>query len=250
MTTLFIVPWPWAGRSSTAPASASSTVSAIRWLVSTLPATTAAGLRALTTLPSGAAIVERRVGAGVGRHVRRQQHAEGEEARGAGHRERAVDVAPDLTGAAGEVDRDLLALDPHLDPERHVRVVDAVALDLALGGVHAVGERARSRPARAARRRRSPPRRRPSRRRARAARPAPRAGRRRPRWPRPGRAGRRAGARACGRSRAAGRAPRRPARRRARAAPAGSRSPPGRSSASPAASSRASSRRRRSGARA
>ena len=55
MARLFIVPWPWAGRSA-APASARSTVSATRWLVSTLPATTADGGRAFTRDPSGATI--------------------------------------------------------------------------------------------------------------------------------------------------------------------------------------------------
>ena len=56
MIRLFIVPWPWAGR-STACASAASTVSAIACEVSTLPATTAAGDCALTTEPSGASML-------------------------------------------------------------------------------------------------------------------------------------------------------------------------------------------------
>jgi hypothetical protein len=56
ITTLFIVPWPCAGTSA-AWASASSTVSAIRWLVSTLPAHTADGARASTRQPSGTRIV-------------------------------------------------------------------------------------------------------------------------------------------------------------------------------------------------
>ena len=55
MTTLFIVPCPCAGTSA-ACASASRTVSAIRWLVSTFPATTAEGARASTRQPSGARI--------------------------------------------------------------------------------------------------------------------------------------------------------------------------------------------------
>src|SRR5690348_15501045 len=51
--TLFSVPCPWAG-SSAARASASRTVSAIRWLVSTLPPATADGARAATSEPAGA----------------------------------------------------------------------------------------------------------------------------------------------------------------------------------------------------
>ena len=52
---LFIVPAPAAGTSATW-AKAASTASATRWLVSTLPATTACGGRALTSEPSGARI--------------------------------------------------------------------------------------------------------------------------------------------------------------------------------------------------
>src|SRR5258707_9999160 len=48
-----MVPCPWAGTSATCDR-ATSTVSAMRWLVSTLPATTAEGQRAFTRQPSGA----------------------------------------------------------------------------------------------------------------------------------------------------------------------------------------------------
>ncbi len=67
MTTLFIVPWPCAGRlarepavagwAATAWARAVSTVSAIRWEVSTLPATTAEGRRASTSDPGSVSTV-------------------------------------------------------------------------------------------------------------------------------------------------------------------------------------------------
>jgi hypothetical protein len=54
---LFIVPWPCAGTSTASP-KAAKTTSAIRLDVSTLPAATAAGGRALTSDPSGPVEVE------------------------------------------------------------------------------------------------------------------------------------------------------------------------------------------------
>src|SRR5918992_2135517 len=55
MSRLFIVPWPAAGtRAAPGSASAARHTSATRWLTSTLPAPTAAGGRAATTVPGGA----------------------------------------------------------------------------------------------------------------------------------------------------------------------------------------------------
>ena len=53
---LFIVPCPWAGASTAFP-NARIRQSVMRLDVSTLPATTAAGRRALTSEPSGAVTV-------------------------------------------------------------------------------------------------------------------------------------------------------------------------------------------------
>src|SRR5215208_2022081 len=90
MMVLFIVPWPCAGTSSGAkPVRAARTVSAMRLLVSTFPATTAAGYLAFTRLPSGAFI---------------SRGAQGEVARRTRHRERAIDVAAHLVRGTGEVD--------------------------------------------------------------------------------------------------------------------------------------------------
>ena len=54
--TLFIVPWPWAGTGIAEPRAAKRQ-STIRQEVSTFPAATAAGGRALTSEPSGAVTV-------------------------------------------------------------------------------------------------------------------------------------------------------------------------------------------------
>jgi hypothetical protein len=57
MIVLFIVPCPCAGTASGAkPEKAARAASAMRLLVSTFPATTAAGYLAFTRLPSGASI--------------------------------------------------------------------------------------------------------------------------------------------------------------------------------------------------
>ena len=78
--------------------------SATREDVSTFPATTAAGGRALSREPSGATHLDRPVRAGAGRDVGVGEDAHGEVARRARDRERAVEVAVVLGGAAGEVE--------------------------------------------------------------------------------------------------------------------------------------------------
>ena len=81
------MPWP------SAWPNAPSTRSATREEVSTLPAATAAGGRALSRQPSGAVHRERAVGALARRHVGVGQHAQREDAGRQGHRQRAVEVA-------------------------------------------------------------------------------------------------------------------------------------------------------------
>ena len=87
---------------------AASTTSVIRLDVSVLPATTAAGDRALTRQPSGARTV-------TGRRRRPRpecrvgQDAYDEEARRAGHGQRTVEVPGVLRRRSGEVDLDLVA---------------------------------------------------------------------------------------------------------------------------------------------
>ena len=98
------MPWP------SAWPKAASTRSATRDEVSTLPAATAAGGRALSRLPSGAITRERAVGALARRHVGVGEHAQGEVAGRQRHGERAVEVAVVLGGRAGEVEHDPLAV--------------------------------------------------------------------------------------------------------------------------------------------
>ena len=94
MSRLFIVPWPCAGILSGAkPASAASTVSAMRLEVSTFPATTAEGRDARRPGSPRGLYGERGVGAGVGENVLGEQHAQGEVACRAGDGEGAVYVA-------------------------------------------------------------------------------------------------------------------------------------------------------------
>ena len=192
--------------------------------------------------------VERREGAGVGRHVGREQDAQREQAGGARDRDRAVDVAGDGVGRAVEVDHQLVAGDLHAHADRDVGVLDAVALDLALRRRRAVGQLVAACRACGAPCSRSPRRTRrrsPRRRAARSARPA---AARPAGWRRSAPAGHRAGPPACARWPGSGRARRRRTRPPAAAAAAGSRAPPGTARASRRASSRDSSRRRPSGA--
>ena len=108
------MPWP------SARPNAARTRSATRLDVSTLPATTAAGGRALSSEPSGAMTFDRPVGARGRRDVGVGEHADGEPARAAGDRERAVEVALVLLGRAGEVERQLVARDRRRQLQREV----------------------------------------------------------------------------------------------------------------------------------
>ena len=72
------------------------TRSATRLEVSTLPAATAAGARALSTQPSGATISTGRWAPGRRRRLGIGEHAHGEEAADLVTGERAVEVAVDL----------------------------------------------------------------------------------------------------------------------------------------------------------
>ena len=67
--------------------------------------------------------------------------AQREQARRAGDRDRAVDVAGHGGGGAVEVDHQVVAVDRHAYADRDVLVRDAVALDLALGRGAAVRQR-------------------------------------------------------------------------------------------------------------
>src|SRR5207344_873897 len=63
-----------------------------------------------------------------------------EEARRAGHRQRAVDVAGHGVRRASEVDGELVVGDANADSYGDVVVDDAITFDLAGGGVLAVGK--------------------------------------------------------------------------------------------------------------
>ena len=106
----------------------------MRWLVSTLPATTADGLRAFDEHPSGAQDAHRRVGAGVGRDVggraatrRAKEQAERVTASGQLTLPRTAAAVPSKSMST------LVAVDRHRDADRHVVVGHAVALHHALG---------------------------------------------------------------------------------------------------------------------
>ena len=128
--TLFIVPWPCAG-TGTACAKARKSRSTIRLDVSTLPAATAAGGRALTRQPSGAAHGDRHERTGRCGHVRIGQRADDEQARRRGHRQRAVEVAVVLRRRAGEVELELLTG----DRDGHAQLQLAVRRLQPLGGL-------------------------------------------------------------------------------------------------------------------
>src|SRR6185437_1423245 len=140
MTTLFIVPWPWAG-TSVACASASSTVSAIRWLVSTLPATTAEG-ESVDEAAGGRADRHRLGEPGVDRDVGAERDLHREGAGRSCDRERCVHVSCGCGSGALEVDLDRVAGDRDRDADRQVLVADAVALHLTRGLVAAVRQEA------------------------------------------------------------------------------------------------------------
>ena len=217
---MFIVPWPLAPTGAKA-ASASKTRSATRLEVSTLPPTTAAGGLRVEQRSLRGAHRDRPPGAGRGRRVRVADDAHRVEAGRLGHRQRAVEVALDLLGAAVEVELQGIAADRGAQAQRDVAVE---SLEHVLGRALAVGHLIQ--------RGAGPPLgvvedlggRRAQQLDSRAARPAGGACGSRSGWRRAARAGRRAAARGCASARRGPRAPRRPR------GSAGSRRPPRRAS--------------------
>ena len=107
---LFIVPCEAAPRrSGTAPARAARHTSATRWLTSTLPAPTAAGGRAATTVPAGATTSTARRPPPLAGTVGSRAQRSGEDRGADGDRLHRVDVAPPLRVGAGEVEGDGVA---------------------------------------------------------------------------------------------------------------------------------------------
>ncbi len=98
------------------------------------------GLLRVDEAAFGGLYLERSVRAGVRWDVLREEDAQGEVARRAGHRELTVHVAAHGTGGAGEVDRHRVALYPDGRPHWDVLVGGAVAFEEVLGGTFAVGE--------------------------------------------------------------------------------------------------------------
>ncbi len=155
-STLFIVPWLAAPtRSGATCASAPRHTSATRWLTSTLPAPTATGGTAATTVPARRDHAHRPQRAAVGGERGIGDGADRERDRAHRHRLDRVDVAGPLRVGAGEVERDVVALDAHLDHDARRRLL----LRTRAGGVeHVVVRTSARRAARAsaARIRRSP----------------------------------------------------------------------------------------------
>ena len=210
---MFIVPWPCAG-AGVAPASASSTRSATRLEVSTLPAATAAGGRALSTQPGGARRPRpadaRPPTAGASGSVSTRTAKKAADLVTASGQLRLPSTC---VGAAGEVEPQRVAVDRRRAPASSTSASPSgPPSSTSSASVLAVGERRRSPPGCGARRSRGS---RPSRRAAvarRGARPARPPARRRSGSRRAGRAGRRAARPGFASARRARAGPRRSAR--------------------------------------
>ena len=115
---MFIVPCA----AAIAP-SAPNSASVITWLVSTLPATTAAGARGCSIEPSGTTSLQRAQAPFVHRHGIVDQRAHDIQHRRAHHRQRRIEIVGQLRRGAGEVDSGFAGVPVDRDGDMDFRAV-------------------------------------------------------------------------------------------------------------------------------